>query len=234
MRQPRHRVAKLIAGLISGSAAMLSEAAHSVADTTTEVLLYLALRRGARPADARHPFGYGKESYVWAFFAAHVHLRRRRRLRRHPRRHHDPGARAQRRLPGLVHRAGGLVRHRVDLPGPGGAAGPRESRRWQTTPRRFLRLTADTTVKAVFLEDSAALIGLLLAGAGVGLSHATGDELWDGVASILIGLLLLTVAGILAAQQPVAAGRSGGPASGCVTRSSRSWPGCPRWSGSTP
>ncbi|WP_435828200.1 cation diffusion facilitator family transporter [Micromonospora purpureochromogenes] len=58
-------VAKLVAGLISGSAAMLSEAAHSVADTTTEVLLYLALPRGARPADTRHPFGYGKESYVW-------------------------------------------------------------------------------------------------------------------------------------------------------------------------
>lgn len=63
-------IAKLVAGLLSGSAAMLSEAAHSVADTTTEVLLYLALRRGARPADPRHPFGYGKESYVWAFLAA--------------------------------------------------------------------------------------------------------------------------------------------------------------------
>jgi divalent metal cation (Fe/Co/Zn/Cd) transporter len=53
-------VAKAVAGLISGSAAMLSEAAHSVADTTTEVLLYTALRRGNRPADAVHPFGYGK------------------------------------------------------------------------------------------------------------------------------------------------------------------------------
>ncbi|MCM0674258.1 cation transporter [Micromonospora phytophila] len=73
-----------------------------------------------------------------------------------------------------------------------------QSRRWRTTPRRFLRLTADTTVKAVFLEDSAALIGLLLATAGVVLSEITGDELWDGVASILIGVLLLVVATILA------------------------------------
>ena len=118
-------VAKLVAGLISGSAAMLSEAAHSVADTTNEVLLYQALRRGARPADTRHPFGYGRESYVWAFFAALFTF--------------VVGAgfaithgvttilvhRAQRRLPDLVHRAGGLLRHRVGLAGPGRAAGPR-------------------------------------------------------------------------------------------------------------
>lgn len=193
-------VAKLIAGLISGSAAMLSEAAHSVADTTTEVLLFQALRRGARPADQRHPFGYGKESYVWAFFAA---------------------------MFTFVAGAGFAVTHGVTTILVHEHSGDylisyvvlavsfviesislaravrqvrRESRRWETTPRRFLRLTADTTVKAVFLEDSAALIGLLLAGLGVGLSHATGDELWDGVASILIGLLLLTVAGILASN----------------------------------
>src|SRR5215211_6609508 len=58
-------VAKLIAGLLSGSAAMLSESAHSVADTVTEVFLYVALRRGEKPADEEHPFGYGKESFVW-------------------------------------------------------------------------------------------------------------------------------------------------------------------------
>ena len=63
-------IAKAVAGLLSGSAAMLSEAAHSVADTTTEVLLYTALRRGSKEPDERHPFGYGKESYVWASIAA--------------------------------------------------------------------------------------------------------------------------------------------------------------------
>ncbi|MER7892657.1 cation diffusion facilitator family transporter [Micromonospora sp. NPDC094482] len=191
-------VAKLIAGLISGSASMLSEAAHSVADTTTEVLLFMALRRGARPPDARHPFGYGKESYIWAFFAA---------------------------LFTFVAGAGFAITHGVTTILVHEHSGDylvsylvlavsfaiesislaravrqvrRESRRWRTTPRRYLRLTADTTVKAVFLEDSAALIGLLLAGLGVGLSELTGDELWDGVASVLIGLLLLVVAGILA------------------------------------
>ncbi|SBT41979.1 cation diffusion facilitator family transporter [Micromonospora auratinigra] len=191
-------VAKLVAGLISGSAAMLSEAAHSVADTTTEVLLYLALRRGARPADRRHPFGYGKEAYVWAFLAA---------------------------LFTFVAGAGFAITHGVTtilvhehtgdylasyvvlavsfaIESISLARAVRqvrnESRRWRTTPQRFLRHTADTTVKAVFLEDSAALIGLLLAGVGLGLSQLTGDELYDGIASILIGVLLLVVAAVLA------------------------------------
>ncbi|MGK5740684.1 cation diffusion facilitator family transporter [Micromonospora sp. URMC 103] len=190
--------AKLVAGLISGSASMLSEAAHSVADTTTEVLLFLALRRGARPADARHPFGYGKESYVWAFFAAVFTF---------------VGGAGFAITHGvttiLVHEHSGdylvsyvvlAVSFVIESVSLARAARQvrRESRRWRTTPRRYLRLTADTTVKAVFLEDSAALIGLILAGLGVGLSELTGDELWDGVASVLIGVLLLVVAATLA------------------------------------
>src|SRR5947209_1557499 len=63
-------VAKAVGGVISGSSAMLSEAAHSVADTVTEVLLLTALRRSARPADERHPLGYGPERYFWAFLAS--------------------------------------------------------------------------------------------------------------------------------------------------------------------
>ena len=63
-------IAKLVGGLISHSSAMLSEAAHSLAATITEVLLFVALKRGNRPADDRHPFGYGRETYFWAFLAA--------------------------------------------------------------------------------------------------------------------------------------------------------------------
>jgi cation diffusion facilitator family transporter len=190
--------AKAVAGLLSGSAAMLSEAAHSVADTTTEVLLFTALRRGARPPDERHPFGHGREAYVWAFLAA---------------------------LFTFVAGAGFSIYHGVQTIRHGEEAGDYlisyvvlavsfaiesvslaravrqvrgEARRWETTPARFLRLTADTAVQAVFLEDSAALVGLLLAGGGIGLAQLTGDEVWDGVASVLIGLLLLVVAGLLA------------------------------------
>ncbi|MDZ5441713.1 cation diffusion facilitator family transporter [Micromonospora sp. 4G57] len=191
-------VAKLVAGLISGSAAMLSEAAHSVADTTTEVLLYLALRRGARPADTRHPFGYGKESYVWAFLAAMftfvvgagfaiTHGVTTIVVHEHTGDY----------LASYIVLALSFVIESVSLARAVRQV-RRESRRWRASPRRYLRLTADTTVKAVFLEDSAALTGLLIAGAGLGLSHLTGDELYDGVASILIGVLLLAVATILA------------------------------------
>src|SRR3978361_185729 len=63
-------IAKLIGGLISHSSAMLSEAAHSVADTVTEVFLFVALKRGEKPADEKHPFGYGRETDFWAFIAS--------------------------------------------------------------------------------------------------------------------------------------------------------------------
>lgn len=63
-------LAKAVAGIISGSSAMLSEAAHSVADTVTEVLLLTALKRSEKPADEEHPLGYGPERYIWAMLAA--------------------------------------------------------------------------------------------------------------------------------------------------------------------
>src|SRR4051794_27970707 len=63
-------IAKGVAGLVSGSAAMLSEAAHSLADTTNQVLLLVAVKRSNRPADGRHPFGYGREGYFWSLLAA--------------------------------------------------------------------------------------------------------------------------------------------------------------------
>src|SRR3954453_21088982 len=63
-------VAKAIAGALSGSAAMLSESAHSLADTANEVLLLVAVKRSNRPADERHPFGYGRERYFWSLLAA--------------------------------------------------------------------------------------------------------------------------------------------------------------------
>ena len=189
--------AKAVAGLISGSSAMLSESAHSVADTVTEALLFTALRRGAKPPDERHPFGHGKERYVWALLAA---------------------------LSLFLAGAGFSFYHGYHTIRSGEEAGDftvsyivlavsfaiecvsllralrqvrNEATRWSTTPRRFLRLTADTAVKAVFLEDTAALIGLALAAIGLALTQLTGEPVYDGAASIGIGLLLFVVAWIL-------------------------------------
>jgi cation diffusion facilitator family transporter len=190
--------AKMAAGLFSGSAAMLSEAAHSLADTVTEVFLFVALRRGGKPADETHPFGHGKESFVWAFIAS---------------------------LFTFVGGAGFSIYHGVTTIVQGEEIGSflwsyivlavsfvaegtsflrakrqvaGESRRWGITPLRFLRLTSDTTVKAVYFEDSAALVGLVAAGLGLLLSELTGSDVWDGIASVVIGLLLFVVAGTLA------------------------------------
>jgi cation diffusion facilitator family transporter len=186
--------AKAIAGVLSGSAAMLSEAAHSLADTVTEVLLFTALRRGARRADARHPFGHGKESFFWALLAA---------------------------LGTLVAGAGFAVTHGYHTIRDGEAIGSaipsyvvlvvafviesislaramrqltRIARQWRLARWRFLRRTPDTALIAVLLEDSAALVGLVLAAAGLSLTRLTGDTFWDGLASIAIGLLLAVVA----------------------------------------
>jgi cation diffusion facilitator family transporter len=206
-------VAKAIGALVSGSASMLSESAHSVADTVTEVLLFVALRRGAKPADVRHPLGYGRESYLWALLAA---------------------------LATFVAGAVVSVLEGLDKILHGGHGGHvlvsyvvlavafvvesasllralsqvrAGARRWRMRPRSYLRHTSDTTIKAVTFEDSAALAGLLLAGAGLALTSATGDVLWDGLASVLIGVILVVVAGTLAASNSsLLVGRAAMPA----------------------
>jgi cation diffusion facilitator family transporter len=190
--------AKAVAGLISGSAAVLSEAAHSLADTTTEILLYVALRRGARPADDQHPLGHGRESYLWALIAAvftfvagaGFSITEGVHSIQHPR--HDQDAFVSYVVLVISAIAEGISLARATR------QVRRRARRWRITPFRVLRRTPNTTVKAVFLEDSAAVIGLALAGAGVGLSDLTNSPFYDGAASIGIGILLLVVGGVLA------------------------------------
>nr|WP_221379493.1 cation diffusion facilitator family transporter [Actinoplanes polyasparticus] len=191
-------VAKLVAGMVSGSAAMVSESAHSLADTITEVFLFVALRRGATPADEEHPFGYGKESFVWAFIAAvftfvggagfSIYHGIETIVRGEET--GDFGWSYLVLAVSFVAEGTSFLRARRQVTG--------ASRRWGVTRSRFLRLTPDTTVKAVYFEDSAALIGLILAGAGLVLTELTGNGMWDGIASIAIGLLLFGVAAVLA------------------------------------
>ncbi|MEO3745375.1 cation diffusion facilitator family transporter [Plantactinospora sp. B5E13] len=191
-------VAKAVAGVLSGSAAVLAEAAHSVADTTTEVLLFVALRRGSRPADDQYPFGHGRETYLWAFTAAVVtfvvgagfSILQGVEAIQSGEEQIDPLAAYLVLAFSFVAEGMSLlrsvrqVRHRAH--------------RWRQPWLQVAQHTPNTTLKAVLLEDSAALVGLVLAAAGVGLSELTGSAFWDGLASIAIGALLLVVATTLA------------------------------------
>ena len=84
------------------------------------------------------------------------------------------------------------------------------ARKWGVTPGRYLPATTDTTVKAVTFEDSAALVGLVLAALGLFLEQVTGDPVWDGIAAIAIGVLLIVVAGVAGAGEHLAAHRAVG------------------------
>src|SRR6476620_5267923 len=157
-------VAKLVAGLMTGSAAMLSEAAHSVGDTMTEVLLLTALKRSAKPPDRTHPFGYGKERYVFSLLAAvsifvagalfsiyqGVHT-----LLGGAEEHQDV-------LVALIVLVVAAVIEGVSL-----AQAIRQVRaerdEQQLDLRTFLRRSDDPTVITVLFEDSAAITGLVIA-----------------------------------------------------------------------
>ncbi|MCM2392147.1 cation diffusion facilitator family transporter [Streptomyces albipurpureus] len=187
-------VAKAIAGIISGSSAMLSEAAHSVADTVTELLLLTALKRSERPADEDHPLGYGPERYVWALLASvatfvggavfaiydGIHTLT------HGEELGDP-------LISYIVLAIAFLLEGFSL-----RTGVRQVRAeaalLDTSASHYFRATPDTAVKAVVMEDTAALIGLLLAAGGLLGAQLSGSGVFDGVASILIGLLLVYVA----------------------------------------
>ncbi|CCH90650.1 Cation diffusion facilitator family transporter [Modestobacter italicus] len=191
-------VAKLVGGLISHSSAMMSEAAHSLADTVTEVLLFIALKRGNRAPDARHPFGYGRETYFWAFLAAlctfgvgagfSVWQGVTTIIEREP--EGSPTISYVILAVSFVLEGSSLLKAVRQVRGAAAERG--------ISARQYLRHTTDTTVKAVTFEDSAALVGLVLAALGLFLEQITGDPLWDGIAAILIGVLLVLVAGSLA------------------------------------
>jgi cation diffusion facilitator family transporter len=189
--------AKFVGGMISHSSAMLSESAHSVADTVTEVLLFVALKRGTKPPDRRHPFGYGRETYFWAFLASlctfvvgagfSIYQGVQTIIQREP--EGSPLVSYIVLAVSFVLEGSSLIKAIRQVRG--------SASRWRITPGQYLQATTDTTVKAVTFEDSAALVGLVLAALGLFLEQMTGDPLWDGVSAIAIGMLLIVVAASL-------------------------------------
>src|SRR3954447_5932137 len=187
-------IAKAIGGVISGSSAMMAEAGHSLADTTNPIFLRISPSRADRGSDEQHPFGYGQERFFWAFLAAAFIFVAGALFSIF-----EGGA----RLMKPANESGGAIPLAV-LAVAFVAEGiswlrairqTREEARERRLPfRRFIRESRDPTAKTVVFEDSAALVGVLLAAIGITLDHLTGAQMFDALASIAIGLLLAFVA----------------------------------------
>jgi cation diffusion facilitator family transporter len=187
-------VAKLVAGALTGSSAMLAEGAHSVADTVNQLFLLTALTRSKKPADVQHPFGYGMERYFWSLLAAvgifvlgagfsvyqgiHALL--------HPAPVEELVVAYVVLSVSFLFEGTSWVKALVQL--------RREAGDRQVGLFQHVFTTPDPTVKTVAFEDTAALVGILIAAVGITLHATTGAGLWDGLASIAIGVLLVGVA----------------------------------------
>ncbi|MGO1050829.1 cation diffusion facilitator family transporter [Crossiella sp. CA198] len=191
-------IMKAVAGVLTGSAALLAEAGHSVADTFTEGLLLTALRRSGKPADARHPFGYGKERFFWSLMAAVAIFASGAVFAVVEGVHTLLSGDDEQTRPWVAYLVLGLA---FVLESVSFIQASRQVRREAKAEGRgltaYLRHSDDPTVKTVFFEDTAALIGLLLAFLGVLLHQLTGSAVWDAVASLAIGVLLAGVAYLL-------------------------------------
>ncbi|MCJ0701525.1 cation diffusion facilitator family transporter [Frigoribacterium faeni] len=190
-------VAKTVAALLTGSASMVAESAHSWADTGNEVFLFIADKRGVRRRDASHPLGYGKETYVWSMFAAFglftvgavVSIQ-------HGISQLGAAEAAEDYLVNYIVLGVAFV-----LEGTSFLQALRQARgsardRSQPTLRFVLR-SSNPTLRAVFAEDAAALVGLVIAFLGILLHQITGSAVFDAVGSIAVGVLLGVVALVL-------------------------------------
>lgn len=190
-------VAKFVAAAFSGSSSMLTEGVHSLVDSGNQLLLLYGQKRSNRPPDRKHPFGYGREVYFWSFVVAILIFAGGSGVSIYEGVHHI-------RHPGPLRDA--LINYVVL-----GVAFAFEGGSWLIAVREFNAVRRGTWWHAVLaskdpagftvlFEDSAALIGLVIAAIGVWASHALNDPRIDGGASIVIGLLLAAVAVLLARE----------------------------------
>src|SRR6478735_1142787 len=211
-------VTKFIAFLLSGSSSMLAESVHSLADSGNQVLLLIGGKRAQREADVEHPFGYGRERYIYAFMVSII-----------------------------LFSVGGVFSiyegvHKIQHPEPinlpwvpiavlliaiGLESFSLRTALRESAPERegisilqFVRRAKAPELPVVVLEDSAALVGLVLAFFGVGVSVITGNGIYDGIGTVFIGLLLIVVAFILGVEvKSLLVGEGATPADTAAIRS---------------
>ena len=182
------------AGILTGSAALLAEAAHSFADTGNQVLLRISLSRAERPPDEEHPFGYGRERFFWALLVA-VLMFVAGAVFSFGEGAYAFVAQGGKEWFALSYAVLGasfvaeLISLRKAL-----AEVTSGARRTGWSASDYLRVSTDPTVKTVLFEDAAAVVGVTIAAAGIGAHQLSGNRRWEGVASIAIGLVLSFVA----------------------------------------
>jgi len=185
-------LSKFAVFLLTRSSAMLTEAIHSTADCANQVLLFIGMGQGRKAADARHPLGKGQAPFVASFLVALLlfsvgglySLVEGIHKIRHPEAPHKLGL------------AVGLLLFAILLEGYSmwGALQAARQERGRMPLLRFMRQSSSTELVVVLAEDFAALVGLVVALAAVLLVMVTGNPVWDGVGSVIIGLLLIAVA----------------------------------------
>jgi len=187
-------IAKLISGLMSGSTALLAEAAHSFADSSNEVLLGFSLRRASKPPDDKHPLGHGRERFLWAFMAAvasfliggcfsiamAIHELAHTTETKHT-------------LAAWIVLGVALVADGISWLQSIGQARDEARERKRSLTFHLMR-SSDPIVRAIVVEDTAALIGLIFAAVGLLVSQLTHSGRPDAIASLLIGLLMAITA----------------------------------------
>jgi cation diffusion facilitator family transporter len=181
-------IAKFAAFLLTGSASMLAESVHSVADTGNEVLLLIGAGRSRRARTTEHPFGFARERYFYAFVVAVMLFTVGAVFSIYDGVHKIVSG-GELNSPGIAYGVLGLsmILEALSLRTAIREANEvRGGRGW----RQFVHLTKTPELPVVLLEDSAALIGLFLAFLGVLLSQLTGNDKWDGIGSVAVGVLL--------------------------------------------
>ncbi|MEF2525314.1 MULTISPECIES: cation diffusion facilitator family transporter [Streptomyces] len=190
--------AKFVAFVFSGSSSMLAESVHSLADSGNQGLLLLGGKKAKREATAEHPFGYGRERYIYAFLVSIVlftvggmfAIYEGYEKIKHP---HEIEA---------WYWPVGVLVFAIIAESFSFRTAIKESNelRGGLTWRQFVKRAKAPELPVVLLEDLGALVGLVLALIGVGLALLTGDGVWDGIGTLAIGVLLILIAIVLAAE----------------------------------